>query len=793
MTIEKFGRYEVKRPLGRGGMGVVYLGFDPQLTREVAIKVLPGHLTYDQQLRYRLEQEVLTVARLEHPCIVPVYDYGEEEEQPYVVMRYMSGGSLLSRITQNPVTPVELAQIIGRVARALDNAHSHNIIHRDIKPGNILFDDQEQAYLSDFGLAKVVADYATKTGTGIVGTPAYMSPEQGSGAKNLDGRSDIYGLGIIVYEALAGQLPYDADTPIALMMQHINQEIPSIQQLRPDLPPDYEIVIRQAMAKTPDQRYTTAFDLAKDLASVARGNKIEPRAELQQDVTVSLPGLFVAESQQASESIAFQPSEAKTDGGRWQTGNLLIGGLALFGFGLLLIGIAAIIFLTRDTNSKSIESPFNPLGVPSKPTAITASTFTPVPTVTNAPKPTSTPIIVSTFSPTPTAVPPSATPTRVPPSSTPTGTATPIKPPPTIIVKNSLIVDNFESYDSNADLNNAFHINDAWGANEGLLKLVGAPHVVDGSQALAFEFEITSPAPDHYSGFERPVPPQNWLGYSLLCFWIESDGSGYDLIIQFGEKESEVWKHTIPLSTLGSQEVCRTLSTSNFNSAEEGFLPGNNQIDLEAIAYYGFYVQGTPQGPGIIYVDNFHLTKPTPTPLPTPTETPSPTPFTVACAQEPQGDFHTLWQRHKSRLGCLKSDWLPAHPNPITGFFAEQPFENGQMFWSETGDFYLVTLGSDSGTWQLFLGDTSNWPTPYKSCEIPTPPGRFHPVRGFGGVWCTYDDIREKIGWGLKKEEGFDDLIQEFEGGFILRDSDGSSRGLAYVLFNDGTFIKVPI
>ncbi len=780
MTIEKFGRYEVKRPLGRGGMGVVYLAFDPQLSREVAIKVLPGHLTYERQLRYRLEQEVLTVAKLEHPCIVPVYDYGEEEDNPYVVMRHMSGGALLGRITQNPVTPVELVQIISRVARALDNAHGHNIIHRDIKPGNILFDDQGQSYLSDFGLAKVIADYATKTGTGAVGTPAYMSPEQGSGAKNLDGRSDIYGLGIIVFEALTGQLPYDADTPIALMMQHINQEIPSIQQLRPDLSPDYEIVIKQAMAKTPDQRYNTAFDLAKDLNSVTQGNKIEPRAELQQDVTVSLPARFGVEFPPPSTPVPSQPGEAKKGSGRWLSNGLLIGILALLGFGLLSTGVAVIIWLTRDVEPKPTRVA-NPLGVSLKPTTTLIPTPTSAPTAANTPVPTPVPAaiftVTPTLSPTSTSVPPMPTPTHV------------VQPPPTIAIENSLILDNFEFYNSNADLNSAFQINDAWGVNKGLLKLVGSPHVAEGKQAIAFEFEIINPAPDDYSGFERPGTSQNWSDYSLLCFWTESDGSGYDLVIQFGEKDSEVWKHAIPLSTLGSQEICRSLTTANFQPADEGFLSGNNQINLEAIAYYGFYVQGLPQGPGVIYIDNFRLSNPTPPPQPTPTTLPSPTPAIVICDPQPEGEFSNLWERYKSRLGC------PNQKNPVKGFVAEQPFENGHMFWSEPGDFFLVISGDNQGSWQFFADSGSIWQDgmPQYSCNIPIPPGYYHPVRGFGGIWCNYEDIRQEIGWGLKKEEGFDDLIQTFDTGIILRDSDGASHGLAYVLFQDnGSYIKEP-
>jgi serine/threonine-protein kinase len=269
-------------------MSEVYLAYDPKVKREVAIKVLPSHLMEDPSFRDRLEREVQTVARLEHPCIVPVYDYGEEVGQPYVVMRYMPGGSLASRITQGPLTPAELSQVIGPLARALDKAHRKNVIHRDIKPGNILFDGEGEAYLADFGIAKAIQSSATMTGSAIIGTPAYMSPEQGSGARNLDGRSDIYSLGVVVFEALTGQQPYQADTPVALVMQHITQEIPSICATRPDLPADCEIVIRRAMAKIPDERYAKAGELATDLARITRGERVLPRPEVHTEATEKL-------------------------------------------------------------------------------------------------------------------------------------------------------------------------------------------------------------------------------------------------------------------------------------------------------------------------------------------------------------------------------------------------------------------------------------------------------------------------------------------------------------------------
>ncbi len=268
---QTIGRYEIERELGRGGMAVVYLARDPYMKRPVAVKVLPRQFTFDEQFRARFQREAEIIATLEHPYIVPVHDYGEHEEQPYIVMRYMPGGSLLDRMARGPLGLSEISRIVSRVAEALDEAHARHIVHRDLKPGNILFDARGDAFLSDFGIAKMAAGTSTLSGTGILGTPAYMSPEQARGIKTLDGRSDVYALGIIVFQLLTDRLPYEADTPMGLAVAHITEPVPSILSLKPDLPPLCARLITRALAKHPDDRYPTAGELARDMKLLASG------------------------------------------------------------------------------------------------------------------------------------------------------------------------------------------------------------------------------------------------------------------------------------------------------------------------------------------------------------------------------------------------------------------------------------------------------------------------------------------------------------------------------------------
>ncbi|MCA9930081.1 MAG: protein kinase [Anaerolineales bacterium] len=257
-------------------MSTVYLAHDPHFERDVAVKLLPLELLHQSTFRRRFEREAKVVAALDHPAIVPVYDFGEEAGQPFLVMRFMPGGSLSDRLRQGALSIKEASAIMSRLAPALDEVHAHGIIHRDLKPSNILFDQRSDPYISDFGTAKLTQAQTRLTDTGgAVGTPAYMSPEQIQGDAELDGRSDIYSLGIILFEMLTGKHPYQTSTPIAVAVKHIFEPVPHILDMVPNLPVECHEIIIQTMSKERTERYVTATAFAADLARVA--DKIETK------------------------------------------------------------------------------------------------------------------------------------------------------------------------------------------------------------------------------------------------------------------------------------------------------------------------------------------------------------------------------------------------------------------------------------------------------------------------------------------------------------------------------------
>jgi serine/threonine protein kinase len=269
---EKIGKYQLVESLGRGAMAEVYKAYHPSLDRYVAIKVLHAFLSEKTDILNRFQREAKHIAALSHVNIVQVYDFDAVGTLYYMVMEFIDGPSLKKLMkdkqTEGQLMPVEeVIWIVTGVGRALAFAHTQGVVHRDIKPANIMIDKKERVVLTDFGLAKIVSGPQFTTTGALVGTPAYMSPEQGLGQQG-DARSDLYSLGGVFYQMVTGRFPFSAETPIATVFKHINAPLPSPRTVNPDLSDDLEKIILKLMAKSPDERYQKAEEMLEDLEAM---------------------------------------------------------------------------------------------------------------------------------------------------------------------------------------------------------------------------------------------------------------------------------------------------------------------------------------------------------------------------------------------------------------------------------------------------------------------------------------------------------------------------------------------
>jgi len=273
MIGSRLGNYEIVEEVGRGGMAAVYRAYDPKLDRFVAVKVILRGIALDAASLERFNREARVIARLEHPHLIPVYDYDGQNDPPYIVMRFMESGTLKDVMDKTGALPLnEVVFIYRQIASALDYAHKRGIIHRDIKPSNIMVDQDGNAFLTDFGIARLMESSESTHGltqTGYaVGTPGYMSPEQGLG-EGVDGRTDIYAMGVMLFQLLTGKMPYSAETPMAVILKHIQDPIPSAVALKTELNEEIDAILQKAMAKKPEDRYANAIDLANALTELA--------------------------------------------------------------------------------------------------------------------------------------------------------------------------------------------------------------------------------------------------------------------------------------------------------------------------------------------------------------------------------------------------------------------------------------------------------------------------------------------------------------------------------------------
>jgi serine/threonine protein kinase len=294
LTGMQFGPYQIVAPLGEGGMAAVYKAYQPGMDRYVALKILPRHFASDPTFVQRFEREARIIARLQHIHILPVFDYGSADGYTYFVMPFVETGTLAHLLRGEPLPLPQIIRIISQIGDALDYAHSHGVIHRDIKPSNILIDERGNCLLADFGIGKVLMGTTQITATGdIIGTPAYMSPEQGLG-KEIDSRSDIYSLGVVLYEMVTGRQPFSAETPMAVIIKHIHDPLPPPRSIDPSIPEPLERVILKSLAKDRLSRFETAGKMVKKLQSI---RVVEER------YSPSAPTLVIRESNETQGGV----------------------------------------------------------------------------------------------------------------------------------------------------------------------------------------------------------------------------------------------------------------------------------------------------------------------------------------------------------------------------------------------------------------------------------------------------------------------------------------------------------
>jgi len=631
----KVGPYEIRDVIGRGGMATVYRAYQPSLNRYVAIKVLNPVMSQDAEFVNRFRQEAMAAGGLSHPNILRIYDADVFEGRQCIVMALASGGTLAQRLRKRGAIPFDAAtDMVAQIADALNHAHRRRIIHRDIKPSNILLDEEDRPLLADFGIAQAASGGPRLTQTGAsIGTPDYMSPEQAEG-RRVDGRSDLFSLGIVLYQMATSRMPFQADTSMATMFQVVHQTPPPPRSVNPTIPPYLDSIIQKALAKRPEDRFQTGQEMAQALRE-RRIVPIPPPSEARYEPTQAMRA--------ARPTPSRRPAVAPRDPGRAQGGArpLLVGLLVLTLIALLGGGgYLALTLLRRPPSAIAAQAPVQPTETP-----IPSPTDTPIPTPTaeappkparsgggvvvtkptmfaqatptQAPAATQTPVIVviTVMAPVPTVA-PTLTPVPQKPATAtakPTAVVKPaaaVQPPtaakPLTEIKATTapaptsaapgIVLNFESF-GNWRIGDEKYGSFAASAEQ--------RHGGQTSGKLAYQFPAVT---KNYVVFTR-VPAAAIAGQpAALSLWVYGDGSGHFLNAWVRDKAGEVRQFTFgQVAHTGWQEMIASLDTTASWPQAHISGPDNGRLDFP-ITLDSVVLDGVPDGggpfSGAIYVDD---------------------------------------------------------------------------------------------------------------------------------------------------------------------------------------------
>ena len=422
------GRYRIEALLGQGGMSAVYRAHDPNLRRTVAVKLIHSHLANDPDFIQRFEQEAGAVAALRQRHIVQVFDFNHDGDTYYMVMEYIPGESLQGRLRAlhragHRMPQADTVDLIATIAEAVGFAHKQGLVHRDLKPANIMLNAAGEPILMDFGVVKIVGgQHHTATGI-VVGTPMYLAPELIRGRKP-DARSDLYSLGVMLFEMLAGRTPFEADTPMQLMVKHVNEPVPDLRVLQPDVGPRLAAVVERALAKDPDQRYQSAGELAAALRAAMR--PAATAAARPQPIPVAVPTSRRLATATAAPPAPLAAAPAPGPGMRRTPFLLACGALVVLGL-IASTALAAVAMRAALSQGRATATATAPADTP-VPTQAPATTLAPTarPSATGIPTdtpaaPTATPAASATAPPAATRPPP----TQAPPTQAATTLATP--------------------------------------------------------------------------------------------------------------------------------------------------------------------------------------------------------------------------------------------------------------------------------------------------------------------------------------------------------------------------------